>query len=165
VGIPDEGRAFGVWLAELREAAGLTQFDLSQAAGVSARTIQRWESGTHAPVDVVRVLTALGVQLDPPAPAAIQALNTQVAQLQKMLAAIEATMAAESLGPATGSDATPPQQPTPLDSRRELEATVALLAKEVRQGFERVAERLEALDERLPDAARAAPPKDQARRR
>lgn len=91
--IPDDGRALGAWLAEQREASGLTQAELAQAAGVATRTIQRWEAGAHAPVDVIRVLTALGVRMDPREPEQVRALNSAVGDVAKLLGGLDDLMA------------------------------------------------------------------------
>lgn len=88
--IPDDPKAFGTWLAELRDAAEMTQGDLAQAASVTPRTIQRWEAGEiSSPVDAIRVLTALGVKIDPPPPEAIMALNAQIRALSQAIAELD----------------------------------------------------------------------------
>lgn len=83
--IPDDALALGAWLAEQREATSLTQAELAQAAGVATRTVQRWEAGEHAPVDVIRVLTALGVKLEPKAPEEVRALNAAIGEVADLI--------------------------------------------------------------------------------
>lgn len=95
--IPDDARGLGEWLAHQREAAGLTQAQLAQNAGVSARTVQRWESGKHAPADVIRVLTALGVRLDPPAPDSVTALNVTLEKIGATLNSVEGRLESPSV--------------------------------------------------------------------
>jgi transcriptional regulator with XRE-family HTH domain len=56
----------GARLKQLREAAGLTQVSLAQAAGVSLRSFQQWEQGKRTPLfdAVVKIADALGCSLD-----------------------------------------------------------------------------------------------------
>jgi transcriptional regulator with XRE-family HTH domain len=58
--------SFGATLARLREAAGLTQVELSQKAAVSIDTLRRWEQGRNLPRidDAYRLAKALGVGID-----------------------------------------------------------------------------------------------------
>lgn len=55
--------AFGTTLRRLREAAGLTQQQLADQAGISKRTLEGWEQGRNRPrLDVLPALAeALGV--------------------------------------------------------------------------------------------------------
>ncbi len=57
---------FSKKVQELRVEAGLSQSQLSSAAGVPLRTIQGWERGARLPVspDLYRVVKVLGVSTD-----------------------------------------------------------------------------------------------------
>lgn len=57
---------FGEKLRELRDAAGMTQLALSQAAGVPIGTVRDYEQGTRDPLlsNAQRLAKALGVSLD-----------------------------------------------------------------------------------------------------
>jgi transcriptional regulator with XRE-family HTH domain len=58
--------SFGRTLARLREAAGLTQTQLAQKAGVAIDSFRRWEQDRHLPrVDLAyRLAEALGVGIE-----------------------------------------------------------------------------------------------------
>ena len=73
------------WLRQLREAAGLSQEALAAAVGTDRRNIHRWEVQGHDPggTALLRVLSALGVELMPPPPGSIpRALNAELADLR-----------------------------------------------------------------------------------
>jgi transcriptional regulator with XRE-family HTH domain len=57
--------AFGKRLAELREAAGLSQYQLARQSGVTAQTISRIELEERDPnwVTVLKLARALGVSV------------------------------------------------------------------------------------------------------
>jgi len=64
---------FGEKLKELRDAAGLTQRALAEAAGVPIGTVRDYEQGSRDPLlsNAQRLAKALGASLDlfpPPAP-------------------------------------------------------------------------------------------------
>ena len=82
---PDDLRS---WLRQLREASGLSQEALASAVGTDRRNIHRWEVQGHDPggTALLRVLSALGVQLVPAPPASIpRALNAELRDLQEAL--------------------------------------------------------------------------------
>lgn len=58
-----EREGFSQRLRELRKKAGLTQEELANGAGVSIKTVQRWEWDEHTPrmEEVKRIASALGV--------------------------------------------------------------------------------------------------------
>jgi transcriptional regulator with XRE-family HTH domain len=58
--------SFGKTLAALREAAGLTQVQVAQRAGVGIDTYRRWEQERHLPKidDAYRLAKALGVPIE-----------------------------------------------------------------------------------------------------
>lgn len=65
--LPGEARmSFGETLARLRDAAGLTQAQLAQRAGISIDTLRGWEHKRHLPRidDAYRLAKALGISLD-----------------------------------------------------------------------------------------------------
>ena len=74
---------FRQWLRELRESAGMTQEALAAAVGTDRRNIRRWEAEGHDPGGTVllRVLSALGVRVEPPArtPRAVNAALDELA--------------------------------------------------------------------------------------
>ena len=73
------------WLRQLREAAGLSQEALAAAVGTDRRNIHRWEVQGHDPggTALLRVLSALGVELVPAPPGSIpRALNAELADLR-----------------------------------------------------------------------------------
>lgn len=147
--IPEDARALGAWLAEQRETANLTQAELAQAAGVATRTIQRWEGGTHAPIDVIRVLTALGVKMTPSAPEKVRALNAAVSDVAELIGNLDQMY--EKIKAAEESD---------------LAGRLELLAASVDQMAGRTAEslsRLEAEIARLSDQQQ--PPAGQTRKK
>jgi transcriptional regulator with XRE-family HTH domain len=57
---------FGARLRELREAAGLTQKELAEAAGASLRGVAQWEQGVREPAwsSVVMLCDALDVSTE-----------------------------------------------------------------------------------------------------
>lgn len=57
---------FGARLRELREAAGLTQKGLAEAAGVSQPAVGHWETGQRSPglTEALKLAAALGVQVE-----------------------------------------------------------------------------------------------------
>jgi transcriptional regulator with XRE-family HTH domain len=76
------------WLRELRQAAGLSQEALASAVGTDRRNIHRWEVQGHDPggTALLRVLSALGVRIEPPPPAGIpRAVNAELHELQEEL--------------------------------------------------------------------------------
>lgn len=80
------------WLRQLREAAGLSQEALAAAVGTDRRNIHRWEVQGHDPGGsaLLRVLSALGVQLVPPPPASIpRAFNAELRELQDTIRRVE----------------------------------------------------------------------------
>jgi transcriptional regulator with XRE-family HTH domain len=58
------GQWFAGRLRELREAAGLTQLQLAERAGVERGAVARWEAGTREPgwSNVLALARALGVE-------------------------------------------------------------------------------------------------------
>jgi transcriptional regulator with XRE-family HTH domain len=58
--------SFGKTLAGLREAAGLTQVELAQKAGVPIDTLRRWEQDRNLPRvnDALKLAKALEISLD-----------------------------------------------------------------------------------------------------
>jgi transcriptional regulator with XRE-family HTH domain len=80
------------WLRELREAAGLSQEALAAAVGTDRRNIHRWEVQGHDPggTALLRVLTALGVRIEPPPPEGVpRAVNAELRELQAELARVK----------------------------------------------------------------------------
>ena len=76
------------WLRQLREASGLSQEALASAVGTDRRNIHRWEVQGHDPGGsaLLRVLSALGVRIEPPPPSGIpRAVNAELHQLQEEL--------------------------------------------------------------------------------
>lgn len=61
-----DAKQFGARLRELREAAGLTQAELADQAGLSQGAIGMWETGKRAPSFplVINIAEALRVPLD-----------------------------------------------------------------------------------------------------
>lgn len=62
--ITQRERALGIRLRNIRQAAGLTQQDLGQAAGVDRKTVNRIENGSFSPT--LNTLLRLSVSLDTP---------------------------------------------------------------------------------------------------
>lgn len=86
------GRDLRRWLRELRQAAGLTQEELAAAVGTDRRNVHRWEVGGHDPggTMLLRLLSALGVSVDPPPPpGVIRAVNAELQTLGGRLADAE----------------------------------------------------------------------------
>jgi transcriptional regulator with XRE-family HTH domain len=76
------------WLRQLREAAGLSQEALASAVGTDRRNIHRWEVQGHDPggTALLRVLSALGVQIEPPPPTGFpRAVNAELLELRAEL--------------------------------------------------------------------------------
>jgi transcriptional regulator with XRE-family HTH domain len=76
------------WLRQLREASGLSQEALATAVGTDRRNIHRWEVQGHDPGGsaLLRVLSALGVRIEPPPPTGIpRAVNAELHELQDEL--------------------------------------------------------------------------------
>jgi transcriptional regulator with XRE-family HTH domain len=96
---PDDLRS---WLRQLREASGLSQEALASAVGTDRRNIHRWEVQGHDPGGsaLLRVLSALGVRIEPPPPTGIpRAVNAELHELQEELrrAADEAAVRQDEL--------------------------------------------------------------------
>lgn len=128
----------------MREAAGLTQVELAQASTVATRTVQRWENGeTEKGAEVVRVLTALGVKLDPPAPDAVRALNSLGSEIRSALREMEAMLLRAREAEAAERESLSPR----------LEEVSALAA----EGFARLEEDIAAVAQRLPPEELPAP--------
>jgi transcriptional regulator with XRE-family HTH domain len=90
------------WLRQLREASGLSQEALASAVGTDRRNIHRWEVQGHDPGGsaLLRVLSALGVRIEPPPPTGIpRAVNAELHELQEELrrAADEASVRQDEL--------------------------------------------------------------------
>ena len=84
------------WLRQLREQAGLTRDELAAAAGTDRRNVYRWEMEGHEPSGsaLLRLLSALGVHVEPPPPGAMRAVNEEVVELRADLReAVEALAA------------------------------------------------------------------------
>jgi transcriptional regulator with XRE-family HTH domain len=156
-GLPEDAHALGAWLADLRDAAQLTQAELGQAAGVATRTIQRWEAGTHAPVDVIRVLTALGVRLDPPEPSEVRAINATVAALEDQLRSVD-----RALMQAKVADGAPNQQEL-LARLEEVEAKVETSAGKTADSLGRLTKEIALLSARLPEEEPGTPRRGRGR--
>lgn len=58
-------RRWGLRMATLRAAAGLTQSQLAHQLGVSQAVISKWETGGSAPHDAIRVDVAAALGADP----------------------------------------------------------------------------------------------------
>lgn len=83
----DSGGGLSGWLRQLREEAGLTREELAAAVGTDRRNIYRWEVEGHDPSGSVllRLLSALGVRVEPPPPAAVRAVNEELLELRAEL--------------------------------------------------------------------------------
>jgi transcriptional regulator with XRE-family HTH domain len=83
---------FRAWLRELREDAGLSQEALAEAVGTDRRNIRRWEVEGHDPggTALLRILSAVGVELQPPLPAGVpKALSAEIRDLGRRLDELE----------------------------------------------------------------------------
>lgn len=83
----DSGGELSGWLRQLREQAGLTREELAAAVGTDRRNIHRWEVEGHEPSGSVllRLLSALGVRVEPPPPGAVRALSEELRELRTEL--------------------------------------------------------------------------------
>jgi transcriptional regulator with XRE-family HTH domain len=83
----DSGRELSGWLRQLREQAGLTREELAAAVGTDRRNIYRWEVEGHDPSGSVllRLLSALGVRVEPAPPAEMRAVNEELLDLRAEL--------------------------------------------------------------------------------
>lgn len=89
----------GLRLAQLREARGWTQRELSDQSGVSEKTISRFENGRYeGRRGTVRSLaTALGVDPDditgpPPAPLGLNGQPSQLDRIEELLVSLHAKL-------------------------------------------------------------------------
>lgn len=74
----------GAWFRELRGER--SQREVAASAGISERTLQRYESDQGPSYEMLRLLEALGVELNPPAPSeAPRAVNAELASLRALL--------------------------------------------------------------------------------
>lgn len=89
-GSPIESRkSFGEWLKALREKRGFNQDEAAEAARISTRSVQRYESGKPAGFDLVALMDALGVKLTPSPPAdRPRALNAELQELRQEIQAV-----------------------------------------------------------------------------
>lgn len=83
----DSGGELSGWLRQLREQAGLTRGELAAAVGTDRRNIYRWEVEGHDPSGSVllRLLSALGVRVEPPPPAALRAVSEELLEIRAEL--------------------------------------------------------------------------------
>jgi transcriptional regulator with XRE-family HTH domain len=83
---------FRNWLRELRLNAGLSQESLAEAVGTDRRNIRRWEVEGHDPggTALLRILSAVGVELQPPAPEGVpKALSAEIRDLGRRIEDLE----------------------------------------------------------------------------
>lgn len=80
----EAGIGLADWLRRLRESAGLSREELAAAIGTDRRNIYRWEIEGHDPGGsvLIRLLSAVGVRLDPPPPGALAAVNAELRSLR-----------------------------------------------------------------------------------
>jgi transcriptional regulator with XRE-family HTH domain len=83
----DSGSELSGWLRQLRERAGLTRGELAAAVGTDRRNIYRWEVEGHDPSGsaLLRLLSALGVRVEPPPPAALRAVSEELLETRAEL--------------------------------------------------------------------------------
>ena len=82
----------GAWLRFLREQSGLSQTELAATVGTDRRNIRRWEVEGHDPGGsmLMQILSALGVELMPPPPAAMpRAVNAELREVDRRLREVE----------------------------------------------------------------------------
>ena len=115
--VEGQGDSFGVRLRRAREAAGLSQEELAERAGLSPNTVGGLERGEHRR----------------PYPATIRALADALGLTDAERAALIAAMPASD-HPAAATDAMPSGLPAPLTPligrEREVEAVSALLRED-----------------------------------
>jgi transcriptional regulator with XRE-family HTH domain len=130
-------KGVGAWLRELR--AGRSQRDVAASAGISERTLQRYENDQGPSYEMLRLLDALGVKLIPPPPnGAPRAVGAELADLRNLLAELRAESAAGRRSFA--------------ESLESVADSLAALAHSV----DALDGRLRALDERVPRASDGA---------
>ena len=83
----------GAWLRELRGER--SQRDVAASAGISERTLQRYENDQGPSREMLRLLDALGVKLQPPAPnGAPRSVGAELTDLRIHLAELRSESAA-----------------------------------------------------------------------
>lgn len=82
----------GAWLRELRGKR--SQRDVAASAGISERTLQRYENDQGPSYEMLRLLDALGVKLEPPAPNGVRSVETELADLHRLLRELKTESAA-----------------------------------------------------------------------
>ena len=86
-GVPRDLVSLGEWLKDLREKAKLQPVDIAVAAGVTTRTVHRWEGGFNDPgaLGLLKVLSAVGASVTPGPPGELRAVNAELHDLRKLI--------------------------------------------------------------------------------
>lgn len=83
----------GEWLRSLRGER--SQRDVAASAGIAERTLQRYENDQGPSYEMLRLLDALGVKLEPPAPSGVpRSVGAELGELRTLLAELRTESAA-----------------------------------------------------------------------
>jgi transcriptional regulator with XRE-family HTH domain len=88
---PTETEKLHEWLRALKDQSGLSFAAIAQAIGEEERNVKRWIPDKAQPKvplgdTMLRLLSALGVTLNPPPPETVRAVNAKVEELRWLLA-------------------------------------------------------------------------------
>lgn len=144
--VPTTAHEIRDWLRALKKDSGLSFAQIAEAIGEDERNVKRWMTVSNEPVlprgDVVlKLLSALGVTLTPPAPGSVLALNAQLQRVTQFL--VEADHLIEE---AKAVDADPSSETASIDDRlRALEDTVETAGAAVTTALDALAREVRAL--------------------
>lgn len=98
------------WLRSLKDASGMSYKAIAQAVGEDPRNVTRWMSTKNPTVPagdaMLRLLSCLGVTMEPPEPETVKATNARIDELKTIVARIDRALEilrAEGLEEAAGS--------------------------------------------------------------
>lgn len=136
------------WLRELKEASGLSYAEIAKAIGEEERNVKRWMTVSKRPVlprgDVVlRLLSALGVRMTPPAPGSVIAMNAQIGELRGLLATVDQLIEQAKAADEAANDA-----PSTADRLRSLEETVETAGAAMKEALDSLARDVRQLAQR-----------------
>lgn len=91
---PAEAREIADWLRTLKDESGLSFAAIAQAVGEEQRNVTRWMPDKGRVVipggaSLLRLLSALGVRLEPPAPDTAKAVNAKIEELRVIVDRID----------------------------------------------------------------------------
>lgn len=98
--IPQSAEDLRVWLRQLKDESEMSFEQIGQAISDTPRNIKRWMPDAKKPTVpsgavILRLLSALGVKLDPPQPGSLKATNAKIEEVRQIVDRIEAMLQRE----------------------------------------------------------------------